>query len=269
MSKPSCKSIAQDNKALRALLTLPPIQFSEGTTLQVLTTPAPKNETGDRELDAVLWLQDCIRTGEQHLIDQALETAKRIQTPIKELGDRYAQHLMRTHRSSFMAAFGSMGFGDLESQAKSAIEKRQQKNDALSRFGSVESLFAITPGEAACIAALKGVKRDKQSLYFFDEAQAAKRFQKHPDLQPHTLADCIFARSYWSELYQLRAPFDGGDSDRAVQAHKDHCFAMMAKLPPRSKEEALSALNEIETDELEDRSETPAILRNLVSGGWQ
>lgn len=269
MTQPSCKPMAQDNQALRALLVLPPVQFSESTALQVLTTPAPKNETGDRELDAVLWLQDCIRTGEQALIDQALEAAKRIKTPMKELGDRYAQHLMRTHGNSFMAAFGSMSFGELESQAQSAIEKRQRKNDALSRFGSVESLFAATPGEAACKTALKGVRRGKQSWHYFDEAQAAKRFQKHPDLQPQTLADCIFARSHWRELYQLRAPFDCGDSDPAVQAHEDHCFAMMAQLLPRSKEEALSVLSEIETDELGDRSETPAILRNLVSGGWQ
>lgn len=131
-----------NNKELRSLFVLPPVQTSTSTALATVETPAPKNETGDREIDAVLWLQDCVRTGEEALICHALEAAKKIKTPMKELGLRYGQFLMRQHGSSFMAALGSMGFGELEEAAKHAIKKRQEKHAAVSRFGSVENVLS-------------------------------------------------------------------------------------------------------------------------------
>lgn len=126
----------QDNQAFRSLFSLPPFQTSASTALAV-----PKVVTGDREVDAVLWLQECVSTGHQILIDKALEAAKKITTPMKDLSLRYSQHLMRQHSSSMMAALGSMGFGDLERQAKGAIERKQKQHLALSRFGTAEALF--------------------------------------------------------------------------------------------------------------------------------
>lgn len=102
----------QDNQAFRALFTLPPIQPSNSTALAVPEMPMPKVVTGDREVDAVLWLQECVRTGHPALIDKALEAAKKITTPMEDLSLRYSQHLMRQNRSSMMAALCSMGFGE-------------------------------------------------------------------------------------------------------------------------------------------------------------
>ncbi len=78
----------QDNQAFRALFTLPPIQPSASTSLTVPEMPAPKVVTGDREVDAVLWLQECVRTGHQALIDKALEAAKKITTPSVQTSSR-------------------------------------------------------------------------------------------------------------------------------------------------------------------------------------
>ena len=259
----------QDNQAFRALFTLPPIQPSASTSLTVPEMPAPKVVTGDREVDAVLWLQECVRTGHQALIDKALEAAKKITTPMKDLGLRYGQHLMRQHGSSVMAAFGSMGFGELESQANGAIERQRKRHIALSRFGTEESLFSDTPAEAACKKALRGVKRIKDGIFNdYDMEQVAERFAKRPDLQPNTLADCLHGRAYWDELYRLRAPFGCGDSPAYAQAHDDHCFAMLAKIATRTKEESLAVLEHMEEHDGTDRKESPAILRNLVTGGW-
>lgn len=262
-------SCPQDNQAFRALLTLPPIQASASTALTVPETPTPKNITGDREVDAVLWLQECVRTGHQALIDNALQAAKKISTPMEQLGQRYASYLMGQHRSSMMAALGSMGFGNLESQAKGAIERKQKQHVALSRFGTVEALFADTPVEAACKKAMRGLKRAKAMSFIYDDPQAAERFSARPDLHPQTLADCLHGLTYWRELYWLRAPFNGyGDGPVYAQAHDDHCFAMLAKLAPRSKDEALAVLECLEDHDATDRKESPAILRNLISGGW-
>ena len=260
----------QDNQAFRALFSLPPIQASTSTALTVPETPAPKVVTGDREIDAVLWLQECVRTGHQVLIDKALEAAKKIATPMKDLGLRYGQYLMRKHSGSMMiAAMGSMGFGELESQAENAIERRRKQHAALSHFGTVEALFSDTPAEAACKKALRGVKRIKDGIFnYYDLEQVAERFAKRPDLQPNTLADCLHGRDYWNKLYWLRAPFGNGDSPVYAQAHDDHCFAMLAKIAPRAKDESLAVLVHLEGKEALDRSEAPTILRNLIAGGW-
>lgn len=257
------------NQAFRALFSLPPIQPSTSTALTVPEMPAPKTVTGDREVDAVLWLQECVRTGHQALIDNALQAAKKIATPMKELGLRYGQYLALQHGSSMMAALGSMGFGDLESQAKGAIERKQKQHIALSRFGTEEALFQDTPAEAACKKSLRGVKRVKdQIVRDYDMRQVAERFAKKPDLQPFTLADCIHGQTYWDELYRLRAPFGCSDSPAYAQAHDDHCFALMAEISPRSKEEALAVFHYTEEHEAIERAEGPAILRNLIAGGW-
>lgn len=259
----------QDNQAFRALFTLPPIQPSNSTALSVPDTPEPKTVTGDREVDAVLWLQECVRTGHQALIDNALQAARKIATPMKELGKRYANYLRGQHRSSMMAALGSMGFGDLESQAKDAIERKQKRHAALSRFGTVHALFSDTAPEAACKKALRGLKYSEATHFLYENARVAERFVQTSELQPNTLADCLHARTYWHQLYWLRASFEGyGDSPAYAQAHEDHCFAMLAKIAPRSKDEALTVLEHLEEDGAKDRGESPAILRNLITGGW-
>jgi len=260
----------QDNQAFRALLTLPSVKESNSTDLTVPETPAPKNITGDREVDAVLWLQECVRTGHQALIDNALQAARKIATPMKELGQRYANYLRGQHGSSVIAALGSLGFGDLESQAEGAIERKQKQHVALSRFGTVDALFSDTAAEAACKKALRGIKRAKNGIFNdYDPSQVEQRFSRSADLRPDTLADCLHGLDYWRELYRLRAPFDGyGDGPVYAQAHDDHCFAMLAKLAPRSKDEALAVLEHMEEHDATDRKEGPAILRNLISGGW-
>jgi len=232
--------------------------------------PEPKVVTGDKEIDAVLWLQECVRTGHPALIETAMEAAKRITTPMKTIGDRYAQYLMRqTKGNGFFAALGSMGFGELESQAKGAIKRQEERHAALSRFGTKEALLADTPAESACEKALLGLRRKKTLLYRYDEGQALKRFIKTPDLVALTLADCLHAQNYWDQLYSLRCPFDEcGDPQPEGSAHDDYCFGQMAAIKPRSEQEAVAVLTYLEEKEHMDRNETFSILRNLISGGW-
>lgn len=259
----------QDNQAFRDLFTLPPVQASTSTALAIPEMPAPKKVTGDREVDSVLWLQECVSTGHQALIDKALEASKQITTPMKDLGLRYSQYLARQHGSTFMAALGSMSFGELEAQARAAVERKQKQHVALSRFGTVEALFDDTPAEEACKKALRGLKCNKSTNYSYDEAQASERFAKKPHLQPFTLADCVYGQVYWDELYKLRCPFDQcGDSPPYAFAQDEHCCALMAELAPRSKDEALAVFGYMDEHDIAERTAGPAILRNLISGGW-
>jgi len=258
-----------NNEALRALFTLPPIPASASTAVTAVEAPRPEVITGDQEVDAVLWLQRIVATGDKALIDKAMEAVKRITTPMKTLADRYSAHLIAAGHHTMQVAFASIGFGDLEDQAKRAVEKAARRHEALARFGTIEALAADTPVEAICIQLCKRVRKYRNG--FIDEAAAQKRLLTRPELVPATISDCLLALRYWDDIYRLRnATIDGyGDACQECTAHEWLCFGMLAKLPPKSGAEAIAVYDYLEASDRMDMSETPAILRNLIASSWQ
>lgn len=258
-----------NNAAFRALFSLPPIRESSSTDLTIPTMPPQTAITGDDEVDAMLWLQAVVDTGNQALIDKALEAAKRINTPMKTLADRYSEHIMRSGGHIMQAVFATMGFGELEARAGGAIAKAARRHEALSRFGSEAALFCKTPAEEACERALRGLEqvKTKGGWHEFDAAQADARFAAH-QLTPHTLADVLYVHDYGAALYSLRhaASPDASDHWPEFQEHEDHAFRMLARIPPRDTAEALAVLDHLEKNGLMDRTETSSILRNLIRG---
>lgn len=256
-----------DNTAFRALLALPPIRQSASAELAIPVLPPRTAVTGDEEIDAVLWLQRVVDLGSPGLITKAVEAAKLIETPMKALADRYADHIIRNGGHTMQAVFETLGFGELERRAKGAIAKAARRHEALSRFGTMEALFADTPAEAACRAALDGMEALQSNHYRFDEAQAAERFFALPALAPTSLEDCLHARNFWDALYRLRsAAGDIGDPDSAGQAHDDFAFAALERIPPRTTAEALTVLDYLVDQDAMNRGETNDILRNLIAG---
>jgi hypothetical protein len=258
---------ALGNAAFRALFSLPPIRESFSTGLMIPAMPPQKAVTGDDEVDAMLWLQAVVDTGNQALIDKALEAAKRIKTPMNTLADRYAAHILGSGGHTMQAVFATMGFGELEARAKGAIAKEARRHEALSRFGAADALFADVPAEAACKEALDGMEALQAKHYRFDEEQATERFSARPALAPATLEDCLYAMNFWDALYRLRsAAGDIGDPDSAGQAHDDYAFASLARIPPRTTVEAIVVLDYLTDKDAMDRAETNDILRNLIRG---
>lgn len=259
----------QNNQAMRELLTLPPLCPGASTALAAPELPPQQIVTGHLELDAVLWLQKVVATGNQALIDKALQAAEKIKTPMKELGQLYANHMARATGNTFGAALSSFGFGNLKDQARRAIDRANRRHEALSRFGDEKTLFAATPAEKACKAAMRGLK--KKEWPYYNEDLAAGRFAKHAALRPHTLDDCLYARNYWDSLYSLRSAWENsGDHWPQVQAHDNFCFAQMANIRSRSHQESLRTFEHLREEDgsLVDRRETPAIVSNLISSGW-
>jgi len=260
---------ARDNEALRALFALPPIPASASTAVAVAEAPRPEVITGNQEVDSVLWLQRIVDTGDQSLIDKAMEAVKRITTPMDELGRRYGAHVARSTGSTMVGAFASFGFGDLEDQARRAIEKAARRHEALARFGSAEQAAAETPAEKACKNALRGLKRDKD-WGRYDDNDARARLAARPELSPSTIDDCLYARAYWTKLYWLRSATTGhGDARPAGSAHDDFCYAMLAHLQPRNGTEAISAFDHLDADDGTDWERSQPIIRNLIASGWK
>lgn len=253
----------RDNAKHRELFSLPPIRESEETLPSVPELPPQENITGDKEVDAVLWLRQVIATGEAALISRALEAAKQIKTPLKELEVRYGKYLMESSGGNVLAGLGSVGFADLEELATRSVERKRLRVEAFARFG--EALMEDTPAEAFCIEALAGLELTG-SLLEYDAGEVAERFKARFKLMPQTLADCLYELDYWSRLYSLRraADQDFYDGLPEVEARSSFVFALMAEIRPRDRAEAKAVLRYLIENDCKNWANTDAILENLI-----
>jgi len=259
----SRSGVFRDNDQHRALFTLPPIKVSSETLPSVPELPPQEVVTGDKEVDAVLWLRSIINTGQAALIQRAMEAAKRIKTPLDLLEKRYRDHLTTTSPGNLFAALSSFGFADLESLSVRAIDQHRLRLEGGARFG--DALLADTEAESFCIDALRGLEATGQ-LGDFDKGQVAARFNAHPDLLPHTLTDCLYELDYWDQLYRLRNAVDRDASDGPVEstARDWFVFGLLAEIRPRDKAEALAVFRYLIASERDDMAEAEAILCNLI-----
>ena len=106
-----------DNPRQRAMFTLPPLQSSGETLPAVQELPPQEVVTGDKEIDALLWLRQVIGTGDPVRIAQAKEAAGRITTPPGELEQRYSKWLV-AKAGHMLAGLGSIGFANLDGLAQ-------------------------------------------------------------------------------------------------------------------------------------------------------
>lgn len=253
----------RDNDQHRALFTLPPIKASSETLPSVPELPPQEVVTGDKEVDAVLWLRSIINTGQAALIERAMEAAKKIKTPLDVLEKHYRDHLAATNPSNAFAALSSFGFADLESLASRSIEQHRLRLEGVARFGG--ALMDDTEAEAFCIEALRVLEANGQ-LGDFDKGAVAARFNAHPELLPHTLTDCLYELDYWNQLYRLRHAVDRDASDGPPEASARDwfVFGLLAEIRPRDKAEALAVFRYLVASDRDDMAEAEAILCNLI-----
>lgn len=259
----SRSGIFRDNEQHRAMFTLPPISASTETLPSVPELPPQEVVTGEKEVDAVLWLRSIISTGQSALIERAMEGAKKIKTPLDVLEKRYRDHLVATSPGHPFAAMSSFGFADLDALATRAIEQHRLRLEGAARFG--DALLADTEAESFCIDALRGLEATGH-LGDFDKGQLAARFNAQPELLPHTLADCLYELDYWHQLYRLRNAVDiyASDGPPEATARDWFVFGLLAQIRPRNKAEALAVFRYLVASQRDDMRESEAILCNLI-----
>lgn len=256
----------RDNQRHRALFSLPPMRESESALPMELEIPRQRVVTGDNEVDAVLWLRECISTGQASLIDLALENARKIRTPLSEIEKRYSSWLGATNPGNLFATCTSIGFADLSEFAEESKARALLRHEALSRFG--DGLFEKTEAERFCVDALAGTEPDGFGL--FNQDDASKRFGNHPGLLPQTLTDCLHELFFWDQLRRLRNSVDRDQAEIANSnegyARECFVFSYLGKIRPRSKDEALSVLRWMLADKQSRFSDdqVDSVLPNLI-----
>ena len=249
-----------DNPKHRLMFTLPAIKHSASTQLAAFVMPSQRTVTGDKEIDAVLWLREVIATGDPLAIDTALQAVANIKTPLAKLETRYANHLRNNGGSNMFAAFGAMGFADISAHVEKSKTTALRKSEAAARFGDDPDL--MTEAERWVIRVLGGVD---VGLMDSDRSGIADRFKQHPELMPHTLADCLHELSFWSDLYWLKQAADADEPAQDCYEREHFIFDLMAEIRPRNREEATAVLQYIIDNERKDDRSADAILFNLVS----
>ncbi|WP_297841201.1 hypothetical protein [Pseudomonas sp.] len=254
----------RDNDRHRALFTLPPIKLSGETLPSVLELPPQEVVTGDKEVDAVLWLRSIIKTGNAAHIETALAAAKRIKTPLDELEKRYSHLLSDADPGNWTVVFKTIGFANLEGLARSAIADHHARGEGRARFGD-RALFD-TDAEVFCAEVLDGAKIGQYGS--IDEADMAVRFKGRPDLMPRTLADCLYELDYWRKLYRLRCAFCDSSIDaegsQEANAREHFVFGLLAEIRPRHKDEAKAVLRYLVSSDRRDTEDANRIIENLI-----
>lgn len=259
--------LTRSNPRLREFFQLPEPVASHCTEVAMPPDlPEQTTVTGDKDVDAMLWLRRVVETGDADLIAKALEAAKRITTPAKELELRYGRHLAATAGSSFFAALGSMNFANLEGHAKSVIERKRKQRDALARMGgTIEAVFTNTPQEQFCMDTLALVPTVEQPWKKHDPDLANAAFEQQTDLAPHTLDDCLYELHYWHALYRCRSAWlNSGDPWQEVQAREDYLRWCMGRIKPKTRAEAKDVLAYLVQEDGLNWKEADTILENLI-----
>ncbi|MDV7210782.1 hypothetical protein [Azotobacter beijerinckii] len=259
----------RDNLGHRAFFTLPPFRPSTTTDLNARTAPPQRTVTGDKEVDALLWLRECIETGDEALICLALEASKRITTPHRELDERFREWEAMPYRLGLkpgIPPFRFYGLHELEGLARSLLARAKDRAEAAGRFANIN---VDTDQEHWCCVVLSGLEPDRMG--FYDKAEAAERFRAHPDLMPQTPADCLHELAFWSDLHRLRgasheSPGAGTyEGPHEAYARRHFVEGLLAEIRPRSREEAKTVfrwlLHEQRNYQLADLD---AVIGNLI-----
>lgn len=247
------------NPTHRQMFALPePIQ-STSTALTVPQLPEQAAITGIKEVDAMLWLQEVIKTGDQALIDKALEARAKIKLTNEELATKYRQHLV-SEGAGWTAAFKTIGFGELDGKARVSIEKKAARDEAISRFGNDPEYQS--EAELWAINTLEGVKLE---LMREDRDEIARRFKLQPELLPHTLDDCLHELNYWDKYYWLIHALTDGEPHPAASEREHFVFGLMVSIRPRSRAEAKRVMEHLLAGSRMEWAASNDILINIVS----
>ena len=259
----SRSGVFRDNLAHREMFTLPPMRHSAETLPMVPELPLQEKVTGDREVDAMLWLRAVIGTGNPALIDLALESANKIKTPAKELEDRYVKHLLASHPGDWVAALRAFDFANLTSLAVQSRKNLALKLEGAARFGGL--LMEDTIAEVFCKDALSNLKQTERWPYY-DGADAAACFELQSTLLPRTLSDCLRELEYWDLLGEFRSAIDSGLGDHSpeVAVREAFVFDLMAEIRPLNRGEAKATLRYLIDNDRRNWSGYDAIIENLV-----
>jgi hypothetical protein len=268
-SIPVTRNEKPGNPEHRRLFAIPHPKPSDSTALAVPQLPEARTVTGDREVDAMLWLKEVCQTARDvAIVDRALEAAAKIQTPAKAIEDRYVAWLrLQPELHPLQIAFASIGIADIERHAETARERIAKHAEGMAAFGSYEVAMNDTPAERMVFETV-GAVLDGEELWRAKSDRLGALFTE--SVNPATLTECMAELRYWQWLHDIRWRMGQtehpdefqGDDDR-IDARRWFVEGLLTELAPVDRAEAIHVADGLKSvvDEAERRAE---ILEHLL-----
>ena len=265
-----------ENLEHQRLFTIPQGQPSTSTALMARTLPPEEDITGDREVDAVLWLGKlCATTNDLAALDQALEAAERIKTPADELEKRYSDWLARQPGANpFSVVFQSVRMADIKGKVADARERILVNAEGLSIFGSYTNAMALTPAEMM-LEDSAGKWPEEGYCWEWSMEQMDALWKR--SVNPASLTECVSELRYWQWLYRIRKYMHQTEYPNAfapdlgdlIYSREHYIEKLLCIIPPFDHQERLfvaDAINDglIDKGTVYDGREQAVVLNHLL-----
>ena len=274
LSRQGIVATRSENPEHQRLFAIPIPQPSDSTALVASTLPEQTQITGDREVDAILWLRTvCKTTRDASILDRALEAASRITTPHDELEERYTAWLRRQPGAHPLAVALSR-IGEIKHHVERARERILAHAEGLAAFGRYEVAMAPTTAEAMLeeTAALPEGYNGWSRLKLDQLTDIFAR-----SVNPVSLTECVAELRYWRWLFQIRwhmhateYPGDSLEDDPPiVNLRRQYVEGLLTMISPFDRAERLHVADVlkgglIDTGSVDDWKEHARVLDHLL-----
>jgi hypothetical protein len=278
-----------DNLVHKALFTIPAATYSTALAT-VKPLPVQRKITGNKQVDAYLWVLEVIKTNEPAHFEAAEAALKKLKITPKEAQQKYSDYLVKSGAHVFQIALGSVGMDNPQSYFDRAKEQVTQASRVRSIFGSYEAALELTePEKRMLVGELAEIyapfhywnEQERAEGCMYGERvnetsqlrkAAAKGFAAQLP-EPHTLSDVVNEYLYWDWLYQMRnvaakeldsGGFGDGERDYIFD-REDYLEEKLTTIRPVTRQEAIDVCQWLLAEErFCDRDLKDKIILNLV-----
>ncbi|PHM38206.1 hypothetical protein Xmau_03593 [Xenorhabdus mauleonii] len=254
-----------DNTVHKTLFTIPEPSHSTAIAT-VKPLPAQRKITGNKQVDAYLWVLEVIKTNEPAHLDAAQAALKKLKITPKEAQQKYVDYLMKSGAHAFQVAFGTMSMDNLQGYIDRAKEQNKKVSQVRGLFASYEAALELTaPEKLMLVGELAEIY---ESFHYWNEEEYAEgcmhgdRINEVDKLrkatakgfaeqlpEPHTLSDVVREFLYWDWLYQMRNvaakeldPGGYGIDERYYVYDREEYLAMLIRMDDRSLKSQMAEL---------------------------
>ncbi|KMW73327.1 hypothetical protein TI10_09605 [Photorhabdus luminescens subsp. luminescens] len=279
-----------DNLKHKTLFAIPEPSYSTALAT-VKPLPVQRKITGNKQVDAYLWVLEVIKTNESAHLDAAEEALKKLKITPKEAQKKYSDYLMKSGVHAFQIAFGTISMDNPQGYIDRAKEQIKEAVKVRASFASYEAALELTePEKLMLVGELAEIyepfyywneKEQAEGCMYGDRVNETDKLRKATAKgfteqlpEPHTLSDVIREFLYWDWLYQMRnvaaKELDPGgygiDERNYIYDREDYLEGRLAVIPAMNRQEAIDVCKWVLSEErFHDRSElTDKIILNLV-----
>lgn len=230
-----------------------PKPTADSQELEVPTLPDPQPVTGNREVDAWLWLKEvCKTTTNEAVLDLVEEAAGRLKSSMEELKRGYIQWFEKQpeNRSAFLLAMVDMEPAEINNYIDKARNRLQRYREALAQVGTVDAVIDQMPPERMLHETTSESVGPMDSIWDWGDDRLTQLFEH--SINPISLTEVVSELEYWNWLGGIRRNLEAtlgdywGDGDPLVSARTEYLERLLCRVAPSDNQETKRVLDALD-----------------------